>query len=474
MRFKQLILIFFTINSSVLFGQKTLGLITSKKGSVSDGYVLFAPLHSRTTYLIDKCGNQINSWKSNHLPGYSAYLLPDGGLLRTGVVVDSFFRFSGKGGIIEKYDWNGKLVWSYIISNDSLSQHHDICPMRNGNILIIAWHGIPTGKAESFARLPGSVGGAFLASERIIEIKPIGTNEAEVVWQWSLWDHVAQDVDSSKPNYCVIKQHPELMNLNYKVGLPDWIHLNGIDYNEELDQIILSTHQKNEIWIIDHSTTMAEAATHKGGKYGRGGDFLYRWGNPEAYNAGTHNDQTLFRQHNPHWIPKGMKNGGEIMIFNNSAERDPFCSAVEIISPPQDAPGFYKQTVPFGPAKAKWSYKDSIPSRFFAFHISGAQRLSNGNTLICDGVKGKFFEIDKNNKTVWEYVNPVSTGDTIMIDGVKPDRNKVFKCIYYSSDYGAFVGRDIKPELPIEIMAKPSNCYINVPKKRKCNLLRRN
>ncbi|MGC8644373.1 MAG: hypothetical protein ACP5XB_31305, partial [Isosphaeraceae bacterium] len=59
----------------------------------------------------------------------------------------------------------------------------------------------------------------------------------------------------------------------------------------ELDQILLSVHSFSEIWIIDHGTTTAEAATHKGGRSGKGGDLLYRWGNPQAYRAGTAADQ---------------------------------------------------------------------------------------------------------------------------------------------------------------------------------------
>ncbi|MFM9944492.1 MAG: aryl-sulfate sulfotransferase, partial [Bacteroidia bacterium] len=342
-----------------------------------------------------------------------------------------------------------------------------ICPMDNGNILVIAWHGIPTLKADLYGRLPGTIGGPYLASERILEIQPVGTNEANVIWQWTLWDHIVQDVDINKPNFFKINEHPELFNLNYRVALPDWIHLNGIDYNEELDQIILSSHQKSEIWIIDHSTTAAEAASHNGGKYGKGGDLLYRWGNPEAYNNGSKDNKTLFRQHNPQWIPSSMKDGGDIMVFNNGAEKDPFSSSVDIISPPADSPGFYKRTYPYGPTNPKWTYKDSIPTRFFAYHISGAQRLANGNTLICNGVEGKFFEINEHNTIVWEYINPVATGDTILKDGTKPDKNKVFKCIYYDSNYGAFKNRKILTGLPIEINSIPYSCNWVKPKKKK-------
>ena len=63
-------------------------------------------------------------------------------------------------------------------------------------------------------------------------------------------------------------------------------------------QIMLSVFEFSELWVIDHSTKTAEAAIHEGGRSGKGGDLLYRWGNPRAYRAGTVKDQKLFGQHN--------------------------------------------------------------------------------------------------------------------------------------------------------------------------------
>ena len=95
------------------------------------------------------------------------------------------------------------------------------------------------------------------------------------------------------------------------------MHTNSVAYNEEFDQIILSNRGTSEIWIIDHSTTTEVAATHEGGNSEKGGDLLYRWGNPIAYRAGTENDQMLFGQHDAHWIASGLQGEGNILIFNN-------------------------------------------------------------------------------------------------------------------------------------------------------------
>ena len=75
-------------------------------------------------------------------------------------------------------------------------------------------------------------------------------------------------------------------------------HANGIDYNADLDQIVLSFREVSEFWVIDHNTTTEEAA-------GPAGDLLYRWGNPEAYDRGKPADRQLFFQHDAKWVPDG-------------------------------------------------------------------------------------------------------------------------------------------------------------------------
>jgi len=439
--------------------QKTLGMTINKHGSTKTGYVLFSPMGSKTTYLIDKCGKKIHSWKSTYPPGLSVYLLPDGSLLRTGVTQDTFYVASGKGGIIEKINWSGQVVWSYVIANDSLGQHHDIYPMENGNILVIAWHGIPAAEAINKGRFKSSINGSKLWSERILEIQPIGTNDAKVIWQWSLWDHIIQDESISKPDFNIISNHPELMNVNFApMAGSDWIHMNSVSYNKTLDQVILSCHNNSEIWIIDHSTTIKEAASHTGGISGYGGDILYRWGNPQAYNIGGKSSQKFFRQHNAYWIPNHYSDGGDIMIFNNGLGRTPAYSTVEIISPSISSLGVYNPGLPYGPTNQKWIYKDSIPTNFYSPVISGAQRMPNGNTMICSGNPGKLFEVTPQNKVVWEYINPVSADDDILTDGQSASGNSVFRCVYYADTFSAFIGKDLSQKGTVEKNSYSYSC----------------
>jgi hypothetical protein len=221
----------------------------------------------------------------------------------------------------------------------------------------------------------------------------------------------------------------------------------------------MSSRLLSEIYIIDHSTTTAQAASHTGGVYGKGGDFLYRWGNPEAYDMGDSNDRTLFSQHYPHWIPQGLIDENKILIFNNGNEIRH--SAVDIISPPTTSPGayFYDDINGFGPVTSEWSYKAPNPEDFFSSILSSAQRLPNGNTLICDGDSGYFFELDPDKNIVWEYINP-DTANGILSQGDTPSSNFVFRALKFSPDYPAFIGRDLTPGYPIELNPNLSNCTI--------------
>lgn len=447
------------INST---GQTTIGLIDRQPDS-EDGYVLFAPSSSDTTYLIDKCGRKVHQWVSTYAPGQSVYLLPDGTLVRTGRVNNSVFTAGGTGGIIERYDWNGQLLWSFAVSSATECQHHDIFPMSNGHILVLAWDLKTRAEAIAAGRDPSRLGNA-LWSEKIIELEPVGMSGANIVWEWNVWDHLVQSFDATKPDYGIPSQHPQLINLNFTSGAvtnADWLHCNALDYNEELDQIMISNHNFCELWIIDHGTTVQEAAGHSGGQYGKGGDLLYRWGNPQAYGRGTSADKKFFGQHNTQWIRNGLTDAGNILVFNNGLNRPGGSfSTVEILSPEIDSAGNYPvpATTGFGPDSAYWKYSAPVPTDFYSPNISGAQRLSSGNTLVCSGSDGEFFEITPAGAAVWKYISPTTQGGVLMSQGANPAMNSVFRCTQYSATYDAFSGQSLVPGNPVEANPLPNGC----------------
>ena len=361
----------------------------SAHGQAYDGLTLYQPNSSNTAYLINMDGTIHHTWVGPAGPGLSVYLLPDGDLLRT---LRTGNGPGGAGGAVERVSWDGVVEWHFDYNQpNQYLQHHDIELLPNGNILMVAWDYRPSAEAVAEGRDPSTISGGQMLSDSVIEVQPTGPNSGQIVWAWYAWDHLIQDFDPSANNYGVVGDHPELIDLNYPPGVggggggpgggqngTDWLHLNSVDYNAELDQIMVSVHNTDEIWVIDHSTTMAEAAGHTGGDSGRGGDLLYRWGNPNAYDHGTVGDQKFFGQHDAQWIEEGLPGEGDIIVFNNGqGEPGPDASSVDQISPPVDATGSYAYTAgtAYGPTNLSWQYEASVPTSFFSQNISGCVRL---------------------------------------------------------------------------------------------------
>ncbi|MBN2380627.1 aryl-sulfate sulfotransferase [candidate division WOR-3 bacterium] len=432
--------------------ERTVGMIVNKEGSF-EGYTLFAPnVFQGTTYLINNEGLLIHSWKSHFTPGLSVYLSADGYLYRS-ITVGASEWFEEYGGGVEKYDWDGNVVWHYEYSSNDYRQHHDIEIMPNGNVLMIAWEYIGFTEAVEAGRDSTTLNEDGLWPDHIIEVEPTSDSGGTIVWEWHVWDHLIQDFDSTKENYGVVSDNPGLIDLNYVKypGITDWIHLNSVRYNETLDQVIISSRHFDEIWVIDHSTTTEEARGHTGGKYVKGGDILYRWGNPRSYRQGTRDDQQFFSQHDAQWIDEGLAGAGHILVFNNgSAFLERYYTSVDEIQPPVDEFGNYSFSGPiYGPEEPCWTY---TKPEFFSKIFSGAQRLPNGNTLMCEGSIGTFFEVTPSDEEVWRYVNPVTPfGIVYQGDTIPPALNHVFKIRRYPPDFPAFEGRDLTPGDPIEL-----------------------
>ena len=285
-----------------------------------NGYALYTAQNSQTTYLIDKDGTIAKTWSCNKNGNYTVFLKEDGNLLRQGVVDGAELNGAAAGGIIQEYDKDSKVIWEFTYSNADHRSHHDFAVLPNGNVLLTAWEV----KTATEMMNAGYSSNSEKWPTHIIEVQQDGTG-GKIVWEWHIWDHLIQDTDATKPNFGVVADHPELMDINVassaKGGRPgsggDWFHVNGIDYNESLDQIVFTSRYMSEIMIIDHSTTTEEAAGHKGGKAGKGGDFLFRYGNPSNYGSSA-SKVIAAAVHDPRWIKDGRPNAGYIQFFNNS------------------------------------------------------------------------------------------------------------------------------------------------------------
>ena len=121
----------------------------------------------------------------------------------------------GPAGGIQKFDWDGNLIWDYVVSDSRRLSHHDIEPMPNGNVLVVAWESKTRAEAIAAGRDPQKIEGDSVWPEVVLEIQPEGMTGGKIVWEWHVWDHLVQSIDPAKPNYGEAAIHPERIDLNY-------------------------------------------------------------------------------------------------------------------------------------------------------------------------------------------------------------------------------------------------------------------
>jgi len=420
-----------------MFGHYIPRGLTINNDSLTPGYVMFTPSNSALVYLINRKGEVVHQWKGNY-GVHTPYLNNDGSLTLLAEDPDfPVFAGGGEAGRLQKISWEGKMLWDFEYANEEHHAHHDIALLPNGNVLAIAWEAKTADEVLKAGRNPEFIPKAGLWPSTIVEIEQVDKTHGKVVWEWHIWDHLIQDFDPDMDNYGDVTAHPELLDINASAEIPDPIsqdsmdkrhaakkewrnrtvenrgsdvyHLNAINYNTDLDQIVFSSPNLDEVFIIDHSTTSEEATSHKGGKRGRGGDFLYRWGNPQNYRQGDSTNRQLFGQHDVRWIEKGNPGAGNLTVYNNDIPlgRDSLdYSAVYEIKPILNKEGNYQlmENNRFSPSEPVWKYIAHDTVSFYGGFVSGAQRMQNGNTFINEGPKGRFFEVTPEGKIVWEYL----------------------------------------------------------------------
>ncbi|MCG3154256.1 MAG: hypothetical protein DKINENOH_00850 [bacterium] len=446
-----------------------------------NGYTLFAG--RGISYLIDMEGYVVKKWNIGTNPRF----LDNGNLLDASKADPS--GFSG----FTELDWNGNVVWQYTETRSNYAPHHDWVRIFNKKLnayttLYIANKTVPADQALAAGCNPANGPYTGAQMDAIVEVDM----NKNIVWEWWFFDHVIQDFDSTKANHVgtgkTIADYPGRININMP-GRPlrkDWLHCNSIDYNDTLDQIVINSVQ-GEFYVIDHGTTFI--AGNPAGSItlaaSSAGDFLYRFGDPARYDQGnppailedwtssTTGHKQIGGSHDVHWIKPGLPGAGNILIFNNGQylfERTPQSYIFEVnpyydakqsdtgqyVNPPQA--GYY--TLPPSNKdthkqnklisnQVVWIYNSKSNLNFFSHIGSSAQRLPNGNTLICSDTDGTFFEVtygDAGNdpKVLWQYVNPVTA------DGIKeviPDNypmyNSVFRAYRYTTDHPALQGKSL-------------------------------
>lgn len=442
------------------------------------GYTLFGS--AGKTYLIDMEGRVIHTWNIGTNPRFT-----DGGNL-----LDAVGGNPSNSNTWKELDWSGNVKWQYTETRSAYHAHHDFAKIYNpkfgdSTFIYIANKDLTSQQCLDAGCDPSySYTGAQM--DAVVEVDMNGN----IIWEWCFFDHVVQDIDPGKSTYGVIKDSPGKIDLNLR-GNPvksDWLHCNSLDYNQQLDLIVINS-VHGEFYVIDHGSTflkgdlaasLALAASSKG-------DFLYRFGDPAKYDQGdppsvlenwekaTSGHKQIGGAHNIQWIKPGLPGEGNFLIFNNAQnlfeltpqsyifEINPYLNSSGIntgkfVNPP--AAGYNVVNSPDNnlmkekkniSRQVVWRYSSKNNTTFYSTIGSGVQRLPNGNTFICAMNDGHFFEIAPDDTSlVWEYINPVTR------DGIKkikfdnyPTYNAAFRAYRYTKDHLALKNHDLTPGDPI-------------------------
>ncbi len=356
------------------------------EAKVDDNYVLVNDASSNSAYLMDKRSKKLYNFELNDKRiGNDVQLLPDGRLLAMLEVDEPIIKLGGFGGLIQLLGNEGSVQWSFEYSSEDYIAHHDAELLPNGNIIFQIWER----KTAEEALGAGYSLDVDVFPDGILEINPT-TNE--IVWEWHAWDHLIQEHDDSQSNYGVIADNPQLINVNYITDEKgDIMHANGLSYDTTTDVIYLSANFFSEVWVIDHSTTTEEAASNTGGNYGKGGNLLYRFGNPKAYNNQV-GPVRFDHNHYPNLL--SGEDEGKILIYSNG-----FSSGQSTVYELALPSSFELQPNTDNEPMVLWSFtNDSL----FSGKVSGAVKLPNGNRLITEGDRG-YWEVTEEGKVVWRF-----------------------------------------------------------------------
>tara|TARA_B100000902_G_scaffold208105_2_gene198112 strand:+ start:11391 stop:12965 length:1575 start_codon:yes stop_codon:yes gene_type:complete len=377
-----------------------------------NGFALYNSQGSNTTYLIDENQNIAHSWVLTTECNYTVQLKKNGNLVRGTKNNGNILGGAADAGRVQEIAPDGTIVWDYVYSSADHLSHHDLT-LIGDNVLLTAWE-VKTASEVNAAGYNNANSDKW--PTHFIELEPDGQGGANIVWEWHIWDHLCQDTDPNKPGYVSnISDHPELIDINMiqAGGGPggggpggsggDWFHVNGVDYNEDLDQIAFSSRFASEIYVIDHSTTTTEASSSSGGNSGMGGDILYRWGNPSNYGM-TGTQVIPDAVHDVRWITNdGRPNSGYLQIFNNKGISSGQ-STIDGIETPLDSTGYNYLRNPGQPFLPS-SYSTRYICQFSANGQSASDRMSNGNIYVNasggQGGAGVMYEVDSIGNLIW-------------------------------------------------------------------------
>jgi hypothetical protein len=401
------------------------GVMKYDKEKSYGGYTLFAPIMDcKTTYLIDMEGNVVHKWESEYTPGMYAMLLPNGNLLRGGVLKKPPASIGGVSGIVQEIDWDGKVVWEYKLNTSTEIHHHCFTRMPNGNTLILGWEAKSIDDAIAKGRNPKTIPISVYDMDQYhnefwVDFVREVNKKGKTVWEWHVWDHIGTGPHQFDINYIL----PEKLGSIYASF--DWTHFNTVEYIPEKDIVLLNSRNFSEFYLIDYRT----------------GKMVYRWGNPSAYGQGKrpswydNGDQKVFGSHSATYIGKDR-----FLVFDNGSERaEGNRSGVVIVDRKTN--------------EIVWEYQAKTSQSFYSFRQGSAQMLPNGNIHITSTHSGHLFEVNEDKEVVWDYVSPVFEGKIKCQaeDGDMPNMmlNMIHRSYRYGADYPGLKNKDLSKKVPL-------------------------
>ena len=331
------------------------------------GFTLFAPYQSVTTtvYLIDLDGNVVHTWPMPY-PAQYGRLTERGTLFYNGKTPSAPDSF-----LSDKPYKIGAVMevdWNGRVLWEVRhpDHHHDSIRLRNGNVLLLCLAKLPRDLAS---KIKGGMAGSEHNGETYGDYLVEMTTAGRVVWEYRIWEHLDPEID----RITAIQEPRDV-----------WTNANGLAELPNGD-IVVSFRTISTIIIIERKT----------------GTIIWKLGAPP-----------LCGQH----APTPLANGN-LLIFDNGPHR-------------LDHPMPFSRVIEVDPTTKKivWEYRERRESDFFSPRISNAQRLPNGNTLICEGDFGRLFEVTAGGDVVWEYVNPYFAGPPTT------QNNRLFRAYRYSAE----------------------------------------
>ena len=254
--------------------------------------------------------------------------------------------------------------------------HHDFERLPNGNTLVLAWDRIP---ADLSARVNGGYTTSGDPDSMYGDVVLEITPTGLVSNEWRSWEHL----DTQEDVICSLE------------GRVAWTYGNSIGVAPGGD-LIVSYRSTSVVGIVDRTS----------------GNFKWKWGPGQ-----------ISHQHHPTYLPNGR-----VLMFDNGVHGVGTVRSRVIEVDPNDE------------NRIVWQYVGNPPASFFSPLTSSADRLPNGNTLICEGSSGRIFEITREHEIVWEYTSPW------VLPVFGGQSNALFRAHRYGLDHPALAGKDLNPE----------------------------